>query len=359
MKSQLYQDLRFRVVRLSATRRYVALPIGALLGIWGLLTGKRGSLDHVKSTLALARRAPVITGRPVNLTIEQTNVCNLDCPVCETGAGVLGRTKGHMSLDQFKTIIDKVGAHTNTLMFYFMGEPFLNKHAYDMIRYAKDAGIPFIETCTNGEFVDPLRLIDSGLDRVSFQIGGITQETHEVYRVRGKLARTMSNLIETVRQRDLRASKLQIEVGFILMKHNEHEADEFRRMVREIGADYANVIDPCVRTVEQGRQFLPVNRAHWFYDEPSFDAGILRPKDLPDNMCPWIYYSMAIHVNGNVVPCCRDPKGEEVMGNIFTQSLDEIWNGERYREFRARIQRDQGSVGICKLCSSYPVGRIH
>jgi radical SAM protein with 4Fe4S-binding SPASM domain len=359
MKSQLYQDLRFRVVRLSATRRYVALPIGALLGIWGLLTGKRGSLDHVKSTLALARRAPVITGRPVNLTIEQTNVCNLDCPVCETGAGVLGRTKGHMSLDQFKTIIDKVGAHTNTLMFYFMGEPFLNKHAYDMIRYAKNAGIPFIETCTNGEFVDPLRLIDSGLDRVSFQIGGITQETHEVYRVRGKLARTMSNLIETVRQRNLRGSKLQIEVGFILMKHNEHEADEFRRMVREIGADYANVIDPCVRTVEQGRQFLPVNRAHWFYDEPSFDAGILRPKALPDNMCPWIYYSMAIHVNGNVVPCCRDPKGEEVMGNIFTQSLDEIWNGERYREFRARIQRDQGSVGICKLCSSYPVGRIH
>ena len=101
----------------------------------------------------------------MNITIEQTNVCNLDCPVCETGAGILGRTKGHMSLEQFRTIIDKVGAHTNTLMFYFMGEPFLNKHAYDMIRYAKQAGIPFIETCTNGDFVDPVKIVASGLDR--------------------------------------------------------------------------------------------------------------------------------------------------------------------------------------------------
>jgi hypothetical protein len=40
---------------------------------------------------------------------------------------------------------------------------------------------------------------------------------------------------------------------------------------------------------------------------------------VPDNACPWIYYSLAIHVNGDVVPCCRDPKGEEVMGNRSEQ----------------------------------------
>jgi radical SAM protein with 4Fe4S-binding SPASM domain len=355
----MIQQLRHRALVLASTNHRFATAVGSALGLWGAFRGRRGSADHLKSTLSLARKSTVVAGRPMNITIEQTNVCNLDCPVCETGAGILGRTKGHMSLDQFKTIIDKVGAHTNTLMFYFMGEPFLNKHAYDMIRYAKQAGIPFIETCTNGDFVDPVKVVASGLDRVSFQIGGMTQETHEIYRVKGKLDRTMNNLIETIRERNRRRSKLQIEVGFIVMKHNEHQVEEFRRMVRDIGADRASVIDPCVRTIEQGHQFLPVNRAHWFYDEPAFNKGILRPRNLPDNTCPWIYYSLAIHVNGDVVPCCRDPKGQEVMGNIFQQSLDEIWNGRCYREFRARIHRDQGSVGICKLCSSYPVSRIH
>jgi radical SAM protein with 4Fe4S-binding SPASM domain len=204
-----------------------------------------------------------------------------------------------------------------------------------------------------------VRIVESGLDRVSFQIGGMTQQTHEVYRVKGQLDRTMRNLIDTVRQRNLQRSKLRIEVGLIVMKHNEHEVDEFQRRMIELGVDRASVVDPCVRTVDQGKQFLTTNKVYWIYDEASFNRGLLKPKDLPDNFCPWIYYSLAIHVNGDVVPCCRDPKGIEVMGNIFRESLDEIWNGPRYREFRARIQRDQGGVGICRLCSSYPVSKLH
>ncbi len=355
----MIQQLKRRVAVLASTNRSAAAAVGALLGFWGLMTGRRGSADHLKSTLSLASRSSRILGRPMNITIEQTNVCNLDCPVCETGAGILGRTNKHMSLEQFKSIIDKVGSHTNTLMFYFMGEPFLNKNSYEMIAYAKRAGIPFVETCTNGDFVDPLKLVESGLDKVSFQIGGLTQATHEIYRVNGNLDRVMRNLRESIRLRNERRSSLRIEVGLVLMKHNEHELAQFKETVRALGADAAVVIDPCVRTIEQGNQFLPADKAHWLYDEKSFASGFLRPKVLPENTCPWIYYSLAIHVNGDVVPCCRDPKGEEVMGNIFQQDLEGIWNGARYREFRERIHKDQGSVGICALCSSYPVSRIH
>ena len=228
-----------------------------------------------------------------------------------------------------------------------------------MIRYAKDAGINFIDTCTNGDFVDPVRTVECGLDRISFQIGGMTQETHEVYRVNGRLDRVLEKLTQTIRERNARGSSLQIEVGLILMKHNEHEVELFRRTMKEHGVDRAVVVDPCVRTIEQGLKFLPTDRKHWIYDEGAFNRGVLRPKILPDNVCPWIYYSLAILVNGDVVPCCRDPRGTEIMGNMLKQSLDDIWNGAPYRNFRERIERDQGSVAICRLCSAYPVSRIH
>jgi len=143
------------------------------------------------------------------------------------------------------------------------------------------------------------------------------------------------------------------------MKHNEHEVKEFRRTMLELGVDRVVVIDPVVRTIEQGIQFLPTDPKHWLYDPAEFTRGVLKPRELPDNMCPAIYYSMAIHVNGNVVPCCRDPRGTEVMGNIFTQSLDEIWNGRPFQDLRERIHRDQSSVEICRLCSSYPAGRLN
>jgi radical SAM protein with 4Fe4S-binding SPASM domain len=355
----MLSELRKRLAVASATQRPAALAVGFAMGIWGLVRRRRGSGDHLRSTLSLAGASSRVSGRPINITIEPTNACNLECPVCETGAGVLGRETGHMTLDQFRSIIDKVGEHTNTLMFYFMGEPFLNKHAYEMIRYAKDAGVPFVETCTNGDFVNPASLVACGLDRVSFQLGGITQATHEIYRVRGQLERVMANLRETIRLRNERRSSLRIEAGFILMKHNEHEADDFVRMMTAFGADRAVVIDPCVRTIAQGERFLPVDKAHWIYDEQAFARGVLRPKVLPENVCPWIYYSIAIHVNGDIVPCCRDPRGEEVMGNILDQGLDEIWNGPKFLAFRERIRTDQGSVGICRLCSAYSPSRVH
>jgi len=332
---------------------------GALAqGVAGVARGRRGATDHLLSSVSFGLRSSRVLGRPMNVTIEPTNLCNLECPVCETGAGILGRPEGHMTLEEFQTIVDKIAPHTNTLMFYFMGEPFLNKQSYDMIHYAKDRGIPFVQTCTNGDPVNPGKLVDSGLDEVSFQIGGITQETHQIYRINSNIERVLKNLKETIRQKRERRPAMRVQSGFILMKHNEHEVEGFERLMKELGADKWEVIDPCVRTVEQGHQMLPTDRAHWYYDPEAFEKGVLRPRVLPDNECPWLYYSMTVQVNGDVVPCCRDPKGLEVVGNLLTESLGEVWNGERYRAFRDRIHRDQGSVEICRLCSAYGASAI-
>lgn len=263
--------------------RMASLGLAVLRGSRALIRRRRGARDHLLSTASMAVKSNRILGRPMNITIEPTNVCNLECPVCETGAGILGREAGHMTPDQFRTIMDKLAPHTNTLMFYFMGEPFLNKNSYEMIRYAKDSGIPWVETCTNGDPVKPDKLVDCGIDEVSFQIGGMTQETHQIYRINSNLERVLRNLQETLRLKRERRPTMQVNSGFILMKHNEHEVDEFRRRMAVMGVDHAAVIDPCVRTVEQGKAMLPSDKSHWYYDPEAFAKGVLRPRVLPDN----------------------------------------------------------------------------
>lgn len=351
---RLKNKLRF----LASTNHIFASAVGLFYGLRGILFRRRGSVDHIKSTFSLLQKSSIVAGRPMNITIEPTNMCNLQCPVCETGAGILGREKGHMSLNVFRTIINKIAVHTNTLMFYFMGEPFLNKAAYEMIRHAKNVGIPFVDTCTNGDAVNPKKLIECGIDRVSFQIGGMTQETHQTYRINSNLERVLKNMRETLRLKKKYNSPIQVNCGFILMKHNEHETEVFQKTMAEYGVNNAQIIDPCIRTIDQV-YMLPTDKKHWTYDPESIKKGIVKPAILPNNTCPWIYYSLVVHVNGNVVPCCRDPKGEEVMGNLYTHSLDEIWNGDKFRNFRERINVSQGKVGICRLCSSYPASAIH
>ena len=322
------------------------------------LKGKRGWKEHLKSTWSCLRQEVVIKGRPMNITIEPTNACNLLCPICETGAGTLDREEGNMTLEDFQVIMNKVGPYTNTLMYYFMGEPFLNKQSYEMIRYAKDIGIPFITTCTNGDPVNPKKLIESGLDEVNFQIGGMTQETHEIYRINSNLERILTALKETIRLKRKQNSKIRVLAGFIVMKHNEHEVEAFQNHMAELGVDGTTIIDPCVRDLKQGEEFLPTDKKYWSYDIEAFKNGTLKPKFQPKNRCDWIYYSLSIHVNGDVVPCCRDPKGEMVMGNLLNQDLDDVWNGQNYINFRKQLHKDQSQIKICQLCSSYPVSQI-
>lgn len=356
--NQPMQKLKNKIRMLSATNTVAAVSLSYCLGLSGLLRGRRGSVDHIKSTFSLFRKSSIIKGLPMNITIEPTNMCNLKCPICETGAGILDREKGRMTLDQFKMIIDKIASHVNTLMFYFMGEPFFNKYAYDMIRYAKKRGIPFVDTCTNGDLVNPDELISCGIDRVSFQIGGMSQETHQVYRVNSVLESIIDNLRECLRLRRERNAPLIIETGFILMKHNEHEAKKYIEFMSELGVDRASVIDPCVRTIDQGYAFLPSDKNHWCYNYAEFKNGRLTPKTLPENMCPWIYYSTVILVNGDVVPCCRDATGKFVMGNILQQNLEDIWNGEKFKKFRKMLLKNQTAISICNFCSSYPPSQL-
>jgi len=306
------------------------------------------------TAMAKAKRVGPLM-QPVHISIEPTNVCNLGCPVCETGNGTLTRPRGMLDYGKFCAFIDQVAPYTAVLMYYFMGEPFLNKRAYDMIRYARRKGI-YVETCTNGDYADAEGIIYSDINQVSFQIGGITQRTHEIYRVGGDLSRVVRNLERLVDERRRHPdSNVQVEVGFIVMKHNEHEVPEFLRWAKAVGVDRANVIDPGVRTVAEGRELLPEDRKYWFYDEEAFQRGILKPKHLPDNECTWIWNSVMINWDGAVVPCCRDPHGKHVFGNVFEQSLREIWNGERMQAFRRRIVTEQGKVDICQLCSGYGV----
>jgi radical SAM protein with 4Fe4S-binding SPASM domain len=332
---------------LRAARLTARLTYHRPRGWWRVLLNQGAALGRTTYAPAL----------PVHISIEPTAHCDMGCPVCETGAEILGRPQGTMSFEAFTRIVDAIHPHAHTIFLYFMGEPFLNKRIYDMIRYAKDRGI-YVSLCTNGHFVDPERTVAAGLDEISFQLGGLDQPTHEVYRVRGRLQRQLDNLQALVAEKKRRGSRAPwVQAGFIVMRHNESQVDEFLRVARdEWGVDEAAIIPPCVRTVEQGRQFLTADDRYWFYDRRAFEEhGVLKPKQVMDNRCWWIWHSAMITWNGDVVPCCRDAKGTNVLGNVLEEDFASIWNGPRYRAFRRRILTAQREVAICSLCSSYPV----
>lgn len=320
-----------------------------------LLRRPKGYGDFLLSSFAWLLRRRRVWGRPIYLTIEVTNVCNLRCPLCETGTGELQRTKRFMDMGRFRQVVDQIAPFANTVMLYFMGETFLNRQVYEMISYLKRARI-FVTACTNGDMLDPAALVRSGMDEIVFQIGGVTQESHARYRHNSRLDKILEHIAEIVRLREtFNSSTPVVKMGFIIMRHNETEVPDFFALAKRLRVDHAEVVNTGVRTYEQALEYLPQDQRYWNYSPEALEKGKLLPRVQLRNECPWLYYSAVITVEGDVVPCCRDPHAHYIMGNVFQKPFLNIWNNERYRRFRNTILTRQRDCSLCALCWGFGV----
>jgi MoaA/NifB/PqqE/SkfB family radical SAM enzyme len=57
---------------------------------------------------------------------------------------------------------------------------------------------------------------------------------------------------------------------------------------------------------------------------------------------PWTHFEVN-NPNGDVTMCCDVPT---VLGNVNEQSIEEIWNGEKYQKLR-RMMFEQGAEKMC------------
>jgi radical SAM protein with 4Fe4S-binding SPASM domain len=71
-------------------------------------------------------------------------------------------------------------------------------------------------------------------------------------------------------------------------------------------------------------------------------------KERYPHFCSMASHYLKINPNGSVYPCCRAP-GELIMGNALETSVQEIWNGEKFKRFR-RSMHSGDYPECCSTC---------
>jgi radical SAM protein with 4Fe4S-binding SPASM domain len=104
-----------------------------------------------------------------------------------------------------------------------------------------------------------------------------------------------------------------------------------------------------VYNYENGNPLIPENEKYSRYRRNS--DGHYEVKNSLDNHCWRLWSACVITWDGKVVPCCFDKDAEHQLGNLNEASLQEIWNGERYRSFRSQLFRSRKEIDICANCS--------
>src|SRR6186713_1026092 len=214
-------------------------------------------------------KKPIQWGLPVSISFEPTTSCNLRCPECPSGLRAFTRPTGMLEKNFFKETIDQLHQQLLYLVFYFQGEPYLNPDFLEMVKYASTKKI-YTATSTNAHYLtdeNAKRTVESGLDRLIISIDGTTQDVYKQYRVGGNLEKVLQGARNIVKwKKELNSKTPFVFFQFLVVKPNEHQIEDIRRLAKETGVDQVRFKTAQVYDYENDpNQLIPVNQKYSRY----------------------------------------------------------------------------------------------
>jgi MoaA/NifB/PqqE/SkfB family radical SAM enzyme len=312
-----------------------------------------------------ARAAP-----PVCLYLEVTNRCNLLCETCPRTFEAL-EPPADMDWELFTRIVDQV-PNVKRAVLHGVGEPMLVAELPRMIRYLKARGV-YVLFNTNGTLLREKRfaeLIDAGLDELRVSLDAADAASYKLVRGRPFFDRIVRDVRQMrIYQEERGLAHPKVSLWLTGLKETIQELPDFvrlaaRMMVREVhlqrlvfdeaGFGMARSQSSLFEQTDAGEltaiaaaQAIGAELGVTLDASGATEPGISLKQqgEKPWSGCrrPWSLMYFTAH--GRALPCCIAPfsaRGYETytLGDAKTQTLDEMWNGAAYQDFREALMSE-------------------
>ena len=280
--------------------------------------------------------------------IELTNECPMTCQMCPRTTDMT-RPIGFMPENLFRKIIDEAAGSTSKVFLHHFGESLLHPNLGEYIQYARKKGIKSYLSA-NPVLLNQKRIeaiVENQLQEIVLSLDGITSKTS--MRVRGQAAvnvklaeRRVSELIKFKRARNTKYPKIIMQI--VRQKQNINEINAWKRKWETVDGIAKAKVKSFIGWNGTNNNILNLRP-----DDQGCESKLVCDK-------PWT--SVTILYDGRVVPCCFDHDGNEELGNIQFQTLDEICNGEAAEGLRQKHKDSDLEGTICSKCTDkegYPV----
>ena len=283
---------------------------------------------------------------PYTVAIDPSNLCNFKCNFCaiQSKEEKLPFKKQLMTLELFKKIIDDLKMFPQKLKVLRIngqGEPLLNPHICEMIRYAKDSNVAdFIEMITNGSRLNPRLnkdLIDSGINRIRISIEALDEAG---YRDIAGTKMDFDKFIDNIRGLHEISGECEIYCKIVdVAVPTESDKEHFYELFGEIcDRFFVDNVIPLWSDFAELKNVITV-----------VGKGMHGQQIKEVLVCPYSFYSLIINSDGDVTACCADWKRKLVFGNLKNESLQEIWQGSKLKEFWVEMLK--GNKNRYEMCS--------
>lgn len=308
---------------------------------------------------------------PRCLYLETTNRCNLRCRSCIIYRGGW-EPERDISLEELLMLSEQLPGLERAVL-HGIGEPLLNPNLPAMIRHLKSKTATVLFN-TNGILLSKKKqeeFIDSQVDEIRVSLDSASSHVYKAVRGSDKFDLIVRNLrTMTRRLASRKLAKPRLSLWFLGNRDNIGDLPKLIKLASDIGVGEVylqrlvyflehegyglarpektltnldtEVYQLIAKSEEMARCLGVTFRASGLTD-PVHSLRGTSSVQSPWKRCwrPWeVIY---ITAQGNVLPCCISPFSTAdyssiVFGNIFDQSVEEIWFGEIYQDFRKKHQ---------------------
>jgi MoaA/NifB/PqqE/SkfB family radical SAM enzyme len=235
-------------------------------------------------------------------------------------------------------------------------EPLLDSEFEQGVRQAKETlgRKAHIGIVTNGSALTSRRLDDlirAGVDSIEVSVDAYREETFEAIRP----GLSFSKVVEHTQELLARGSDLRVVVRFLRQHANDGEEVSFRRYwesrkatVRFFTlANRAGTLQEYrdLRASPEGR-LRRYKRGAW----ELLVRAAARSRFPTSCLLPFTWLNVLW--DGRVILCCHDWGPRDIVGDLSTQTLDEVWNGEAINHYRHLLWSDAiPDSRVCRDCS--------
>ena len=244
-----------------------------------------------------------------------------------------------INLDLIKALIEqKAFTNTKFMELHFRGEPTLHRNLRDIIKLLR-RDVEYLGLSTHAGTLKSESVRDSllSLEYVTFSIDGV-EDDYEKIRVGNNFVKVVEGLDLFFKEKeDSKFPLVDIQTVEVPGTDFELQKQLVQELIENKGwkAQFRSMED----TLTWQRNLTP-----------------LRDKEICEN--PW--NSVSIKANGDVVACCLafEDSPDITYGNLYENTLMEIWHGERAEEFRRGHAQGKPNK-FCRACSFKSPYKFH
>jgi radical SAM protein with 4Fe4S-binding SPASM domain len=255
--------------------------------------------------------------------VEVTNACNLNCEFCIKNK----RDKKYITINEFEILLEKIKDYTDYLYFHVLGEPLMHPKINDLINIAsKNFNI---NITTNGYLVNRIK----GNKNIR-QINISLHSFNDNYNI--ELNNYLDNVFDSIDT----LIKNKTYISLRLWVKNKYN----KKIIDYINKRYNIYIDYNIKNYKVN-DYIFINNFHEFI-WPDLNNNTYEV----NGTCYALTDHIGILVDGTIIPCCLDSRGDIALGNIYTNNLIEVLNSDRVNNMIRGFKCNRKEEELCRHC---------